>query len=339
VDRLTAWVQGLPGPAWPYYLGFALVFSLARTVAAWSDGSHDVGTIFPLHIVLVSTSPYLLLVLHYLDDRAGAALAAFRPVLNVDSAGYERLRYQLTTMPAGPALAWTLAGLLVGVGVASGLLFPAAALSRLSLFTSPVTTVMDYIGVPLSWLLIPVTIYHTIRQLRLVSRIYTRHTNVNIFDTGPLYALSRVAAITAVALLLGSYAYQSVTSDRPFQSIAANVGSAGTTSFVLVAAAAFVWPLFGAHRLLQEDKARRKSEVARQMEVVTGELHRRTAARDFGDMANLNDAIDSLIKERGVLDRASTWPWEPESLRAVVTALLLPVALWIVTRALERLGF
>ena len=30
---------------------------------------------------------------------------------------------------------------------------------------------------------------------------------------------------------------------------------------------------------------------------------------------------------------------EPETVRAVVTALLLPMALWVITRVLERLGF
>jgi len=45
------------------------------------------------------------------------------------------------------------------------------------------------------------------------------------------------------------------------------------------------------------------------------------------------------VAERGVLDKASTWPWEPESVRAVVTTVLLPVAFWIITRVLERLGF
>jgi hypothetical protein len=56
-------------------------------------------------------------------------------------------------------------------------------------------------------------------------------------------------------------------------------------------------------------------------------------------MASINDATESLVRERDVLDKISTWPWEPETVRAVATALLLPVVLWVITRVLERLGF
>jgi hypothetical protein len=55
------------------------------------------------------------------------------------------------------------------------------------------------------------------------------------------------------------------------------------------------------------------------------------------DMEAIKHTLDGLIAERGVLEKVSTWPWEPETVRVVVTALLLPVVLWIITRILERL--
>jgi hypothetical protein len=338
VDRLDDWVRRLPLPAWLFYLGVGLALVLIRTIAAWSDGSYPVGTIFPLHVVTASAGVYLLLVLHYLDDRAGAALADFRPVLNVDDAGYERLRYQITTMAARPAFVWSLAGLVVGVAGALFLVSEAQAQAG-KLFTSPIASIVDYVvSYGFDWVIVAVLVYHTIHQLRLVSRIYTQYTNVNIFETGPLYALSRVTALTAIALLSIPYlalilgASSVVQWDSPQNVIA-------TGFFMLVALVALVWPLLGAHRLLQESKIRRKSEVARRLEAVTDELHRRADARDYTEMVNMDHAIDGLTKEQSALDKVSTWPWAPETVRAVVTALLLPVALWIVTRVLERLGF
>jgi hypothetical protein len=56
-------------------------------------------------------------------------------------------------------------------------------------------------------------------------------------------------------------------------------------------------------------------------------------------MDTLKDGLDGLVVERSVLDKVSTWPWEPETVRVVVTALLLPAVLWAITRVLERLGF
>jgi hypothetical protein len=196
--------------------------------------------------------------------------------------------------------------------------------------------VVDYVLLVLSWVVGFVVVYHTIRQLRLVSRIYTQHTNVNIFDTGPLYGLSRVAAITTIALLFITSSYVTLAVnwqfDNPIIALTVSVS-------MLIALVTFVWPLFGAHRLLQQEKARWKGEVARQMEVVARELHHRVNTEGMQGMDALKDALDGLIAERGVLDKVPTWPWEPETVRVVATALLLPVALWVITRVLERLGF
>jgi len=188
----------------------------------------------------------------------------------------------------------------------------------------------------LSWMIGFVFVYHTIRQLRLVSHIYTQHTNINIFDTGPLYGLSRVAAMTTIAMLFITTSYVTLAVDWQFDNpvIALTVGVS-----MLVALVTFVWPLFGAHRLLQQEKARWKGEVAQQMEAVARELHHRVNRDDMHGMEAIKDALAGLIAERGVLDKVPTWPWDPETVRVVVTALLLPVVLWVVTRVLERVGF
>jgi hypothetical protein len=177
--------------------------------------------------------------------------------------------------------------------------------------------------------------YHTFQQLRMVSRIYTRHAGVSIFDIGPLYALSRVTASTAVALLFFVYISIAFYGDLQLNALS----NASMVMFALIALATFVWPLWGAHRLLQQEKARWKSEVARRMEAVSLEIHHRVDTRDLQGADALKDTLDSLIAERGVLDKVSTWPWEPETVRLVGTALLLPVVLWVATRVLERLGF
>jgi len=44
----------------------------------------------------------------------------------------------------------------------------------------------------------------------------------------------------------------------------------------------------------------------------------------------------SLLSEKAELASIPTWPWETATLRAVVTALVLPAVLWLITRILER---
>jgi hypothetical protein len=53
----------------------------------------------------------------------------------------------------------------------------------------------------------------------------------------------------------------------------------------------------------------------------------------------LNKAFASLLQEREFLLRQSTWPWDTGTFRAVASAVLLPVVLFLVTRALERFVF
>jgi hypothetical protein len=294
-----------------------------------------VGTFFPVHILQASSGVYFVCVLHYLDDIAAAALATFRPVLTVDAAGYQKLNYQLTTMPARPALIWSLAGLAFGMA-SPYLIVPEAQLQLVKLFTSPAASVLDFGLFALDWTINGLFGYHTFNQLRLVSRIYTQHTNVNTFETGPLYVLSRVTAMTTVALLFISYLYTTYWSDPGVENPA---NAAVGMTFILIALVTFVLPLLGAHRLLQQEKAHRKSEAARGIETVTDELHRRVQAGDLQNMDSVKDALDSLVVEQGVLSKVSTWPWEPEALRVVVSALLLPIVLWGITRVLERFGF
>jgi hypothetical protein len=56
-------------------------------------------------------------------------------------------------------------------------------------------------------------------------------------------------------------------------------------------------------------------------------------------MDALNHATEALVRERDVLDKIPTWPWQPDTIRWLGTALLLPIIVWTITRVLERLGF
>ncbi len=335
VDRFTDWVRLLPVPAWSFYLVVGLALSLTRTIAAWSDNSYPVGTFFPIHIFDGLDPIYLLFVLHYLDNMARRALADFRPVLTVPDEDYESLRYRIATMPSRPVLLLSLVGAAIGLAYIPFFL-TGADIERSKYLTSPLATTVDLCLSGLSGLAMIVFAYHTIHQLRTVARICTHHTNVSIFDMGPLYALSRVGAMTTVALLALTYAYLSIYGNWQIYSPTNGILVA---AFVLIALATFVWPLFGAHKLLQQEKDRRKSEISRRFEDVSNELHRRTDAGDYSaDIGNINNAIDGLIKEQDVVAKSSTWPWDPEAVRAVLTALLLPTVLWLITRILERLG-
>ncbi len=126
VDRLEAWVDHLPGPAWLYYAGAAVVSVALHQLVQRTGGDYHPGREIIFHVWLTSHFAYLLGLMHYLDRATAAALEAFRPALDPgpgpeDSAHAQasrlaELRYRLTTMPHRGARWASLLGVVFGVG-------------------------------------------------------------------------------------------------------------------------------------------------------------------------------------------------------------------------------
>ncbi|MDQ3705289.1 MAG: hypothetical protein M3437_08730 [Chloroflexota bacterium] len=333
LDRLFAWVEGLPFPAWSFYLVCWLPLMLAETLTKWADAAYPVGTIFPIHAVHTGLPIYVLATAHYLDRLAGEQMRAFRSVFLGDDAAFERLSYELTTTPAHSALLAGLAG--AGGGAIVSVLLPPSITEAQKLFTSPVSTLLDATLLIGLWALLATVMYRTVRQLRLVSHIYAQHTRIDLFRLGPLYAFSTLTARTALSIMFALYVWFAVDPSP----ILANVPFAGAVAaFGLAALITFARPLLDLHELLAQEKRRLQDENGEQLKNIVAELHQRTGAGEYSRAGELEAAMNSLIAERDVLTRLRTWPWETETARLVVTAAMLPMLLWLVQRLLERLG-
>ncbi len=103
-----------------------------------------------------------------------------------------------------------------------------------------------------------------------------------------------------------------------------------------LAAVAFVAPLWGAHRLMAQEKARELDAIGARVEKSIRSLRDRVDEGDLGGMSDLKDALDGLLVARKELASISTWPWQRETLGGVVTAVIAPLAIWLITQAIER---
>lgn len=333
VDRLTDQVRRLNAPAWLVYLGSAIVAVLVHSALKWSEGLYPVGEFFPLH-VLTAFAPFVAIaLLHYTDNWATEALTDFRPALLVGDADYEKFRYQLTTLPNRPTWIASAIGALYGASSVAWLSPEEMAVYKT--FGSPQSFATDTLWSTVNYAMTAILIYHSVRQLRMVSRIYTTHTRIDLFQLEPLYAFSSLSARTAIGLGAISYAWASIFIGLG-GSQAGWAGLVETGAFTFVILTVFIWPLLGIHRLLQKEKKRLKAANALQIKGVIAELHRRREASEYANMAGINEAMESLLKEQTVVDKIPTWPWQPETLRGVGTAILLPVFVWLITRVLER---
>ncbi|MBA2633610.1 MAG: hypothetical protein H0U86_11530 [Chloroflexi bacterium] len=328
IDPALDWIERLPGPAWAFYLGFWIVAIAVVSAVRWLDGSLPFAKIDVFQAASTFYAPAALGLLHLLRRVAGSSLQSFRPALDIGDDDYARLHYQLTAIPAGPALVATLIGLVAAaaaVRVDSGLV---------STETAPAATMVIVVVIYWAVVLIPILLYNTVRQLQLVTRVHRLATRIDLFEPRPLYAFSALSASAGVGLLLFNY-YSALTDPTTFTN-PIWYGVFGIS--VIVAIAFFVLPLYGMHRRIAAEKDRLESESGERVRTVISALHRQVDRGDLGDADQLNKTFASLALEREVLDKMPTWPWQPDTVRGFITALVVPVVLWLITRVLERIA-
>ena len=330
LDRFNAWLSGLPGPSWAYYLGIWLVLVLLQIAALWGEGAYPVGTFLPNHTAIAGLIPFLLALSLFLDNRAGAALATFRPAMEASEEEYRRLRYQLTTLPALPTFLASLIGV-ASIVLLNILLDSYGDFGGLGAF--PISRTLIYLMYVSVWWVVAAFLYHTVHQLRTINRIYTHHARVNLFKMRPLYGLSGITALTGVSLTAITYGWMAINPELWGEPISMAV----VLPITVLSLAVFIWPLLGIHQLLEEEKGRLLDECAVRMESAIAELHRRVDSEGLEGMDDLNKTISSLEIEQNLLERIPTWPWRPETVRLLITALALPLGLWFIQYLLQRL--
>ena len=334
VDRLTDWVRRLTISPWAFYLTLGLVLWLVLLLSEWAGGAPPSAGLVPDYLLTGMTCAYVLAMVHFLDDSSKAALARFRPVITVDDDGYNKLYYKLTNLPARPTMLATALGA-----------FYSLATLLLSIYidgTSGLAAVpsfllaVDLVFRTLIYGLLGMVIYHTLHQLRTVNEIYTRYTRINLFHLGPIYALSSLAARTAIGIAIPTYAWFQLASLSAVGNSPSDIFETIILAFIGIAT--FIWPLLGAHSLLEREKQRLKDEVAQRIEATIASLHGSVDTAALENRGPLKDTLEGLVAEQGVVDKLRTWPWRTETVSGLGFAFLLPILIWVVQRILERLG-
>jgi hypothetical protein len=292
-------------------------------------GLHE--SVIAFHVVLALEPVYALGLLHLLDVRAGRALKRMRPLLT-PAESFDALDGALRTMPARLVSIGSLGGLVIGVG--------AVLLERLALpavfrqfISSGFGRAFVEAWLVLTWVLFGVLFVHTVHQLRLISRIYTHHTVIDLDNYQPLFHFSVVSALTAIGLLVIPYAWYLVVPNL----IRDPVGVLFGAIFPFFALISFLWPLIGVHNLMVEAKGRELFENARALKAVRQELFSRANSGTLEDASELHDTLEAVRSDRDALLSVPTWPWQPGTPRSVAAALALPLAIWLLQWALQQL--
>lgn len=325
-DRFKSWVERLSTPTWVFYASFAVVLVALQVLIQWNGA---VGEVFAFPIVYIVTIPYVLGLMHHLDTVAAQSLVRIRPLMTVDGAEYDRLLYQLTTLPARTTVLAALFGVAFSLTTLNWIPHP-VKVAELHFAETALSLSFNHGLTLLIGGILGVLYYHTLHQLRVVQRVFALCSRLDLYRLRPIYAFSTLSAQTAVGVVLVIYVWY-ICAPLLF-----NIGIAGlmlVTGFSLLI---FVVPLLTARRLLIEEKYRCLGENGERQRRTVEELHRRIDSGSVSDMDSLHKTMASLELEYMTLFRISTWPWERDTLRAVTAALFFPMMVWLTQFVLTR---
>lgn len=329
IDRFNAWVQKRPTPVLVFYLLLAVALIAIQLLVLWLEGGFQLGQLLPVIIFNGLFPPFLLALMHYLDNLATASLEVMRSVLTLSDSEREQAQYMLSNMPPLESTLSGLTTLVFAVLMESQWVEPLryAALEQLPIFTV-VFQVVD----KSSAFLFGVFIFHTIRQLRLVTAVNRHHVHISLFDIRPLQAFSGLTASTAVGLVAGVYGWLLINPEL----LADPLILAFVGVVTLLAATVFVLPLYGVHRRMEAEKERMLQTLDRDLERAFRHFNKALREEDGAALDRLNGIIASLEIQQNKIKSIPTWPWKPETAQFTLTAITLPLILAVVQFFIER---
>ena len=177
---------------------------------------------------------------------------------------------------------------------------------------------------------------HIARQLGLVARIHREAQAIDPFDRVPVYAFSSLTVRAGLAYVIsGLYA---LTVQGSFQE--GNLVALPVLAVTFGAGiACFVLPLWGIHERLGREKEALLRDVEARMGRLGEEMYRRIDAGQFDGTKVVSEALAGVGALRERISRLPTWPWPPNLMRGFISALLLPVVVYIVSRLIGgRIG-
>ncbi len=324
-------IDAAPVPAWSIYLVATIVSVIGSNSVLWISGLAPVGSLDPQQSAWGVITIAGFWFVHYLDRVAGASFDAFQPLLDDDPGTLARLRYELVVVPAVPALGITMVAML-----SNPLYYALDPVAAQVVGYSPAGLVLRAISEGLFGAVLLILAYHTYRQLRRVSALHARAREVDLFRPGPLYAFSRLTAQTGAAFILavalGYVLNPAATSDPSTMLLWLPWFIAPPLFGVFV----FIAPLWGMHRRLEVEKTRLRDDSEQRLKRLMGQIDRDVDAGDLSRADGLNKSLSSLLQQREVIAKLSTWPWSATTARGFGTAIMLPLILFVIQRLLGQ---
>lgn len=333
IDWLADVVDRAPGPTWLVYAGGFVVWASASSVVGWQAGVRP----FPevdRSLLVAAIFPFgLLWSLQLLDRVARRSLSEVRPALDLDAAQVAAVGDELERTPA----VWAFMAIPTGLVAGAGSVLGAPTGWELNAGDPAAAWILTLVIACSGFVVAFGFVIHVIHQLRVVDDLHRRSVTIDLFHLEPLYAFARLTSLAGTVLIaIGVIGVGLVSLIIPGFELAPSDYVTFVFVFV-VAVACFIVPLLGLHGRIEDEKDRRLVEAHGSLGAALAEVRRRVAAGDFEGAARLSDAVAATNAGVLAVSRVSTWPWRPDTLRGFMSAVFLPILLWLAITILGRL--
>lgn len=316
-------IDRLPGPRLVAYAGIACIGILLQHAQLWSTGRVAVGTIDLVNTYWGITIAVSLWLAGFLERSARSSFHRFRGALRVSDEEADRIGYELTIIPGRMSFVIT-----IGAAVLAVMSFIADPEGTSTAGLPPVMLAVAFVIQTFVGAVLGQVLYRLLRQVRIAREILDRSVDVDVFRPAPLNAIATLTALPGASLIVP-------VTDEP----GAFIVAWGPILVLppLIAFAAFVAPLTGAHARLEAQKDWLQDTTEQRIRGLLDDLDRDVDARDLTQVDGYHKALTTLVVERDILAKLPTWPWSTATLRGFVTTILLPLGLFLAQQTLSQL--
>jgi hypothetical protein len=316
IHNIYQWIEQLPGPYWLLSLLIVVVTGGLNHIVAWN---HNVLKPYEFSWPFALTGFYLafnLVVNDFLFRTAQKSLAESRQILDVSEDEFQQILFEFLHLPAKQSALYFFAGAVTGFSMGWVLLPTAPEMN----YAFPELELTMY---TLSMGLIFITLFGIFRALKLISRLFDKEIDVDIYNQSSIYAMSRYSAWLIVTV--------SIQVSLTFIIIPT---FAEITSYFFIVFLLFVYclmlaifwlPLRGINRKMKLKKQEMLQEVNQRIKTTFRILHTKIDKQDYLEVKELREVIESLKAEKVFIEAIKTWPWKPSTLTGLLSLVLLPL--------------
>jgi hypothetical protein len=331
VDRLIAWIERQKLPDGVIYLSIFLLIVLVTHILYWVESPVAFGTVVPTIFIDSIWLAYMLILLHILKRTSRRALRDFNIPLAIDSDEYDLLTERFTNMPARPVFFISLIFFVFFVVIS----FQYPVIVDVVL-RHPVSIFIWELSFAGSYIFLPIFVFYSVRQLKLVNQIYSRVENIQIFSLQPYYGMANVTTQLSLIWFFTISLNVFVEGVVGTQSMSLNLLVIVTVALATLALLMFLVPLIGIHNQINREKNLALEGNGRQIEALYAKLYDALQLDELKRVADIEGGLIALFAMREKLTKVPAWPWMPGTPGRFISAILLPLGLGILQQILSR---